>query len=188
MLADLVRENRSYRRFDESRAVSREQLLALADLARLTPSHRNAQELRFRLVHDEAERELVFPLLTFAAALGPAGRPARGQRPAAYIIMLGKSAEHDYFWADVGMAAQSMLLGAREQGLVGCIHCGVQREKLTAALQLPPELPILAVLSIGAPGEEIRLEQAAPGAPLKYWRDENGVHHVPKLALEDIII
>lgn len=188
MIKDLVYRNRSCRRFQEERRLTKEDLLALVDIARGTASHRNAQELRFCPVWEQAQCDGMFPLLSFAAALGPEGRPAVGQRPAAYIAILGQSKERDFLWVDAGLACQSMLLGAAEQGLAGCIFGGIQREKLRPVLGLTEEdPPILLVLGLGWPDEEFVIEEGTLEGSRKYWR-EGRVHHVPKLPLSDLVL
>lgn len=187
MLNDLIRRSRSCRRFQESRRLSRQDLLDLIELARLSPCHRNGQELRFCPLWQEEDCERVFPHLAFAAALGPAGRPEPGQRPAAYIFILGGSREPDFLWADAGIACQSMLLGAAERGWAGCIFGGLRRDKLRPLLGLDEkDPPLLLALGLGWPDEEFVLEEAASSASLKYWR-EGRSHHVPKLPLSQIV-
>ena len=188
MIKDLVYRNRSCRRFQEEHRLAKEDLLALVDLARGTASHRNAQELRFCLVWEKEQCDEVFPLLSFAAALGPEGTPEPGQRPAAYIVILGESKSQNYLWADVGLACQSMLLGAAEQGLLGCMFGSVKREQLRPVLGLTPEdPPVLLVVALGFPDEEFVIEEGTMEGSRAYWR-EGRVHHVPKLPLSDLVL
>ncbi len=114
--------------------------------------------------------------------------PGAGERPAAYIVILGDKGISQNFGCDHGIAAQSILLGAREKGLGGCILGSIQRDRLRELLHLPPNLEILLVLALGRPREKVVLESTPPGGDIKYWRDAQGVHHVPKRRLEDIII
>ena len=44
------------------------------------------------------------------------------------------------------------------------------------------------VLAIGNPREEIAIETVGDDGDVRYWRDEDGVHHVPKRALEELIV
>ena len=188
MIKDLVYRNRSCRRFQENVRLTREDLLALVDTARGAASHRNAQELRFCLVWEQAQCDDIFPLLSFAAALGPEGRPKEGQRPAAYIAILGQSREQDFLWVDVGVACQSILLAAAEQGLAGCMFGGVQREKIRPVLGLQEDdPPVLLMLGLGYPDEEFVIEEGTLEGSRKYWR-EGRVHHVPKLPLSDLVL
>jgi|GEM_PF-306389 len=130
----------------------------------------------------------IFRHLTWAAYLKDWSGPAPGERPSAYIIILGDTAISHTFGCDHGIAAQSILLGAREKGLGGCIIGSIQRDRLGEILEIPPKLEILLVLALGRPREKVVLEEIAPGESIRYWRDEQSVHHVPKRRLEDIIM
>ncbi|HOW99588.1 MAG TPA: nitroreductase family protein, partial [Deltaproteobacteria bacterium] len=85
-------------------------------------------------------------------------------------------------------AAQSILLGACSKGLGGCMIASVKRGGLREALAIPKRYEILLVIALGKPAEEVRIEEMGEGADVAYWRDENGVHHVPKRSLDDIIL
>ena len=65
MLKELVRKNRSYRRFDESRSVSREALLEMIDAARFSASARNAQPLKYFLSYSKEMNDRIFPCLAW---------------------------------------------------------------------------------------------------------------------------
>jgi len=80
-----------------------------------------------------------------------------------------------------------MLLTAVEQGFGGCIIGSVQREKLRAILSIPERYKIIQVFALGKPVEEIVLDKVS-GSDIKYWRDPEGIHHVPKRSLDELII
>ena len=188
MIKDLVYANRSCRRYQEERRLSREDLLGLIDLARASASHRNAQELRFCPVWEEVQSEEVFRHVGFGAALGKEGQPKVGQRPPAYIFIVGESKEENYLWVDVGVACQSILLGAAEQGILGCMLGNIQREKLRPVLGLSEaDPPILLGVALGFPDEEFVIEEGTVDGSRKYWR-QGRENHVPKLALTDIVL
>jgi nitroreductase len=188
MLKDLVLKNRSYRRFYQDSPIQRDALVELVDLARLSASGANMQPLKY-IVSSEPERNaLIFPTLAWAGYLKDWGGPTEGERPAAYIVILGDKRIRTSFGCDHGIAAQSILLGATERGWGGCIIGSVQREKLAEILSIPDHLEILLVLALGKSKETVVLEPLGPDGDIKYWRDENSVHHVPKRALSDIIV
>ncbi len=190
---DLVLETRSYRRFYQDQKISTAQLQELVDLARLSASPRNQQALKFMLIENEKQCQLLFPLLGWASGLPAWDGPAEGERPAAYIIILGdnslipqgKSTFHE---AAYGIAAQSIMLGATEIGFGGCIIVSIQRKPLREAFQIPDNLEILAVLALGMPKEIVAIEEMPKCGDYNYRRDENGMHFVPKRCLHDLIL
>jgi nitroreductase len=188
MIRDLVLKNRSYRRFHEEVDIKLETLKELVDLARLSASAMNAQPLKYILSHDCQRNSLIFPHLVWATFLKTWPGPAEGERPSAYIVVLGDT-EISRFWDyDAGIAAQSIMLGATENGLGGCMIANVQKEGLRKALNIPERCEILLVLALGKPREKVVIEDMASDGDTKYWRDREGVHHVPKRPLDDIII
>ena len=188
MLRDLILKNRSYRRFHARERIAREVLVELVDLARLSPSAANLQPLKYMLSCEPDRNALIFPTLAWAGYLTDWGGPAEGERPSAYIVILGDTTITRAFHCDHGIAAQSILLGAVERGYGGCIIASINRKALRAALQIPDRLEILLVIALGRPEEQVVLETVGPQGDIRYWRDAQGVHHVPKRRLEEIII
>jgi len=188
MLADLVLKNRSYRRFYQKHVVELETLEDFVNLARLSASGGNVQPLKYILSCDPQKNALIFPHLTWAAFLKDWPGPNDGERPSAYIIILGDREISQSFGCDQGIAAQTILLAAAERGLGGCIIGTIQRENLRTALEIPPRFDILLVLALGKPKERVMIERVDASGNTKYWRDDKEVHHVPKRSLEDIII
>ena len=188
MIKDLIRKNRTYRRFYEDVPVNRKTLEELVDLARLSASGANRQPLKYILSCEKNKNDLIFPALAWAGYLKDWPGPIEGERPSAYIIMLLDTEINKNYWCDPGIAAQSILLGATEKGLGGCIFASVKRDELKFALKIEERYDILYVLAIGKPKEKVVLETVGPEGDIKYWRDNQGVHHVPKRTLEEIII
>lgn len=188
MLADLILKNRSYRRFYEDAPVSLETLRELVDLARLSASARNGQPLKYVLCCDRATNAAIFPTLAWAGYLADWPGPPAGERPSAYIIVLGDKTLSQSFGVDHGIAMQSILLGAVEKGLGGCMIGSIQRERLRQILAIPAHFEILNVVALGKPKETVVIDPVGPDGDIKYWRDKDQVHHVPKRALKDIIV
>jgi len=188
MLRDLIIKNRSYRRFYQEVAISCETLRELVDLARLSASGANRQPLKYILSCEPEKNARIFPCLGWAAYLKDWPGPEEGERPSAYIIILGDTEISQSFFVDHGIAAQSILLGATEKGLGGCIIASIQKQALRQALDIPARYEILLVLALGKPKETVLLEPVGPDGDIKYWRDSKGVHHVPKRSLEEILI
>jgi len=188
MIRGLILKNRSYRRFHQEIDIKLETLRELVDLARLSGSARNAQPLKYILSCEPQRNSLIFPHLAWAGYIKGWSGPCEGERPSAYIIILGDTEISRSFGCDHGVAAQSIMLGATEKGLGGCIIASIEKEGLRKALQIPTQYEILLVLALGKPKETVVIETVGPSGDIKYWRDNNGVHHVPKRLLDDIII
>jgi nitroreductase len=188
MIAQLVKENRSCRRFHEDHPVALKILEDLVDLARLSASGANLQPLKYILACQPEINAEIFSCLAWAGYLKDWPGPEAGERPAAYIVILGDTAISKDFGCDHGIAAQSILLGAREKGLAGCMLGSINRKALREILNIESHLQILLVLAIGKPKEKIVIEIVGPDGSIRYWRDAEAVHHVPKRALKDIIV
>jgi nitroreductase len=188
MIRDLVLRNRSCRRFYQDEAITEEVLRELVDLARLSASGANRQPLKYLLSTERARNAAIFECLAWAGYLEDWPGPAEGERPAGYVVVLGDTDISDSFGIDPGIGAQSILLGATEKGLGGCILASVDRDRLRQMLAIDPRYEILYVLALGKPKEVVVIESLPPGGSIRYWRDADGVHHVPKRALEEIIL
>jgi nitroreductase len=188
MLSDLVKRNRSYRRFYEEEAITEETLRSLVDLARLSASGSNRQPLKYVLSHTPKRNAVIFPHLAWAGYLADWDGPEEGERPTAYIIVLGDTQISQSFGIDHGIASQSILMGAVELGLGGCIIATVQREALRSALGIDPRFKILHVIALGKPKETVVIDPVGEDGDIKYWRDEQEVHHIPKRALDELIV
>jgi nitroreductase len=183
---DLVLKNRSYRRFRQDAEIGRDLLEELIDLGRLSASGANLQPLKYMLSCDEETNSKIFPHLRWAGYLNDWAGPEEGERPAAYLIVLGDTEISKNFGVDHGIAAQSILLGAAEQGIGGCMIGSLDRAKLAEALAIPERYEILLVLALGVPAETVELSEAVDS--IKYYRDANDVHIVPKRPLAEVIL
>ena len=188
MLEDLIRKNRSCRRFFQKEPVDNDTLKSLVNLARLSGSAANLQPLKYILSNDPHKNELIFSCLAWAGYLKDWPGPPEGERPSAYIIVVGDTEIAKTFSTDLGIAAQSILLGARERNLAGCMIGSIKQELLRELLHIPERFEIILVIALGKPRETVVLEEITPGGSIKYWRDEHGTHHVPKRTLEEIIL
>ncbi len=188
MLEDLIRKNRSCRRFIQNRSIGLNILNELVNLARLSASGANLQPLKYMISCSPEKNMEIFSCLAWAAYLKDWPGPVDGERPSAYIIVLGDSAISQDFGCDHGIASQSIMLGAREKGLAGCMLGAVNREKLRHVLNISEHYKILLVLALGYPREEIVIDPVGQDGSIRYWRDERGVHHVPKRSLKEIVL
>ena len=187
MLKDLLLQTRSFRRFYEDERLDADVLTAAIDAARLCPSARNAQPLKYRLVTERDECDRLFPTLRWAAYLKDWGGPAEGERPAAYLIQLLDTRIVRDPYCDDGIQALAILLSLAEHGLGGCIIKAFNAKQIQADFRLPDFLEVRTVLALGRPRETVVIEPMAPDGDYRYWRDAAGVHHVPKRAVEELI-
>lgn len=188
MIRDLIAKNRSYRRFHEDFVIKHDTLRELVDLARLSASAANMQPLRFILSCEAERNALIFANIAWAMYLKDWHGPREGERPSAYIVILEDTQIAHPLRCDHGIASQSILLGATEKGLGGCIIGSINKPKLREVLKIPEGYEILLVLALGKPKEKVVIEPLQPHGDIKYWRDSGGTHHVPKRALDDIIL
>ncbi len=187
-LEELLTRTRSIRRFRQEPAVEEKTLIELVSLTRLCGSAGNRQPLKYVLSCDPERNRAIFAHLRWAAALQDWPGPAEGERPTAYIVIVGDTRIAKDFHCDHGIAAQTILLGATERGLGGCTIASIDRVGLAQTLNLPTRYEILLVLALGVPGETVVLEHGTSPDNVPYWRDADGVHHVPKRAVEELIL
>lgn len=188
MLMELVLKNRSYRRFDASYKLDANTLTDLIELARICPSAANLQNLRYLPVWQKDLCEAVFPSLRWAGYLRYWDGPEPHERPTGYIFIVCPCETTKFHHTDAGIAAQTMLLGAVEKGLGGCMIASLDRDALKQTLHLPSGLDICLALALGKPAEEVVIEEVVDPDDIEYWRDDEGVHHVPKRSLQDLIL
>ena len=188
---ELVQKNRSYRGYDESRKITREELAKLVDYARFAPSSVNRQPFKYLLACDREDLDKIQPLTGWARALPQMKLPHPGKCPTGFIVIC-QDTEWDgdltRYVRDVGIVAQTMLLAAVEQGLGGIMIGNFSPERLSEALSLPAHIVPMLIVAFGKPDEEIILTEVAEGENLQYYRDENDVHYVPKRKLDDILL
>ena len=184
---EALHRNRSCRRFYQDTAVPASDLDIIADAARLSPSGRNIQALKFLLSNDRELNARIFPTLAWAGYLPDWPGPVEGERPAAYIVQLLDTGIASSTICDEGITAQSMLLQAVELGYGGCIIAAVKRPELHEILELPEHLKIINVIALGKPKETVVIEEMTDGQ-FKYWRTPDGIHHVPKRPLSELVI
>jgi nitroreductase len=152
-------------------------IIMLKDLVLKTRSYR-----RF------GKNALIFATLTWAQLLKGWDGPKEGEKPAAYIVILGDKQISPAFGIDPGIAVQSICLGATEKGLGACMLANIKKDVLRKSLAIPERYEILLVIALGKPGEKVVLETVGADGDTAYWNDANDVHHVPKRKLDDIII
>jgi len=187
-MENLIKACRSYRRFLENEPISPSELTGLIELARLAGSARNAQPLRYLIVTSPDYRERLFPLLGWAGYLSDWPGPGAGERPTAYIVCLEDRRINGDAVFDLGIASQNILLGAIARGIGGCRIASFAKKKVAELFDLDEHLSPSLVIALGRPAEEVIIEETDDPDEIKYWRDENQRHHVPKLTTGKLVI
>lgn len=191
MLKELVLKNRSYRGFDPSVRLTREELLELLDLARYTASSVNEQPLRYYIAWEKEEVEQILPLTMWAKALKEMKLPHPGKEPVAFIIIcqdMNISSNTTRFQRDVGVVAQTMLLGAVEKGFGGCMIGSFYNPQLKELLNLPEGVEPNLIVALGKPAEKVVLTDVGEDGSTKYYRDAEDTHYVPKRSLKELVL
>lgn len=187
MIYEITAATRTVRSFDESRPVARETILAMIDAARLSPSAMNAQPLRYKIVTDKETAEKIVSMTKYGGALPELHLPPEGHHPTAFVaVCTAGNGRFDMF--DAGLACQTMMLRAHEEGVGGVILASFDPDKLSKLLQLPEGCRPIVVIALGVPDEKAKIVDVPESGKTSYYRDENNVHCVPKRALEDILL
>ena len=190
MFESLVRNNRSYRSFDRSVPVTREQIVHWLTCVRMSPSARNLQMLKFKPVTDADTCARLISLTRWAGALQQMQFPPKGHEPTAFLVIcadlsIANCSENTLI--DVGIAAQTFLLAATEEAYGGCMFRSFSADAVRECLGLSASLVPVLVIALGKPDETVKLVELPESASINYYR-ENGVHCVPKRSLDDLVI
>jgi nitroreductase len=184
----LAHTTRSNRRFREIFPVTPALMEKWVDNTRYCASTKNLQPLRYHVVADADTNAKVFDTLAWAGYLTDWDGPEPGERPTGYIVMAVDTdlCSPKACQIDVGICAQTIMLGATEEGFGGCMIMSFKKAELKEILDMPENLEPVLVLALGRPIEDIRVVDMKDG-DYTYYRDENKVHYVPKRSLESIL-
>ncbi len=187
---ELLESDRSVRRFCQSHRISRASLLELVNLTRYCASGRNIQSLRYLIINSEEDCARLFPLLKWAGYLPDWDGPINGERPAAYLVQANDTRYGRNILCDDGLQLQAITLGARAKGLSACIIKAFNAPALKEEFSMPEYLEPLYVVALGEGMEKVEIvdTDGSQDADIKYYRTPDGVHHVPKRPLEQLII
>ncbi|OGR18047.1 MAG: nitroreductase [Desulfobacterales bacterium GWB2_56_26] len=190
-MQEIIAKTRTFRRFIQKERISLTTLEELIDLARLGGSARNGQPWQYMMINTPELCAKVFPFLGWAGYLTDWKGPVEGERPSAYILCLlnkqrlkGSESEAQF---DLGVATQNLLLGAMEKRIGGC-RIGAFNPQLASLFDMPDHLQLSLIVALGKPRETVILEECKNDEDIRYWRDEHGVHHVPKRTLESCLV
>ena len=184
MIYEKIIARRTIRKY-QNKPVPKEVLIKCVDVARLSPSGANRQPLKYIIINDEEQLRKVFPLTKWAGYL-PNYYPTEEEMPRAYIAILLDKNIRENPGHDAGIAAMAISMVAFDHGLGSCILGAIDREKLKEVLKLPENLEVVLLVALGYPAEQPVVDEVKDG-DIKYWLDENGVLHVPKRSLEEVM-
>lgn len=184
-LETLLLKNRSHRAYDQSYEVKRLQLEAIVRANTLTASARNQQALRFKLVTKQDGAELLKGKYALGGALPELHLPTPGTEPEAFIVVCSMVPENRYVDIDLGISCEAMSLKAVELGLNAIVICNFNKEAVQTALNLP--YTPLAILAIGKGLDIIKIVEIGEAEDHNYYR-QDGIHYVPKVRLNDLIV
>ena|SRR3989339_333592 len=187
MIKELVKKARSYRRFYQNEQISEKILRELIDLARLGGSAINKQPLKYMIVNTPETNARIFDTLGWAGLLPDWSGPEEGERPSAYIICFLDTSISERAEVDLGIATQNILLGAVDRELGGC-RIGNFTPEINNIIKIPENLKVMLVIALGKPKEKVIVETMPSNGDFKYWRDEEGIHYVPKRSLEEVLV
>lgn len=188
MIRELIDKSRSHREFRSGVIVPREKLEAWILNATHSPAAMNLQTLKYKIVDEKNDVDALLPLTRWASSLS-VKLPPVGHGPTAFIVIChdeGIAPIKPIFSIDVGICAQSIMLSAAEDGFGGCIIGSASPDAVARLLELDQGLVPMLILALGVPEDEVVLTVAEES--VKYYRDENNVHYVPKRPLDEIII
>lgn len=187
-----VSETRTCRRFNGARRLPGGTLSWLVDCARLTPSAGNLQILRYITIGSPNKCAEVFPTLRWAAYLKDWNGPEPKERPTGYVVIMAKGDEDKKIGKmtliDVGVAAQTMHLAAGTAGLASCMFGSFDAVSITSLLQIPTEYTVALVMAFGFPVEARTLVPLPKDGSVRYYRNAEGVHFVPKRSLPEVLL
>jgi hypothetical protein len=137
------------------------------------------------IVNDDEQLKKVFKATRWAGSL-PDYTPSDNEAPTAYIAILLDKNIKESPGHDAGIAAMSISMVAFDEGIASCMLGGIDRVVLRMVLEVPEHLDILLLVALGYAAEK-QIADEAKGGNIKYWLDENGVIHVPKRPVNEIL-
>jgi nitroreductase len=184
-LYQIICERRTIRRF-KNKPIAKDILMQLVNAGRLAPSGANIQPCEYIIIHDDTLKEAVFPLLKWAAYIAPHGNPSEDERPVAYImVLIDLNKKKMNGEVDAAAAIQNILLAAWSEGISSCWLGSINRNKLKKIFNVPDHIAVNSVIALGYANEKSVLEESQDS--IRYWKDDDGILHVPKRKFTDIV-
>lgn len=183
---EAILKRRAIRKFKQDK-IKIDVLKKIINAARLAPQGSNMQPMKYIIVYEKQTVDKIFETTAWAGYIRPQADPKEGERPTAYIVVLAdteiKKSGYD---TDAGAAVENMLLAAAGEGIGSCWLGAINRDRIRQILSIPERYRIHTLVALGYPAEHPVSEDE--NGSIKYYKDENGVLHVPKRKLNDIIL
>lgn len=188
-LMSLLESRRTYRRFDESRAIDDETVADMKRSAQLASSAMNRQPLKYIYVRRPDAVNAIFDITRWGSALPDGlGRPREGERPTMFVAVLAvKELTTRFTDFDAGLAVSNITLAAWSHGVGSCVLGSVDCERLREMLEIPDELEIITVVGFGYPTHTSRIVEVSEGEDMKYSLDGQKNYVVPKKSISDTV-
>lgn len=188
-LENLLEWRRSYRKFDESRLISKNDIDEILNSIKFASCANNRQYLRFISVENKDKVLEIFDNTKWAASLpNNIGRPKEGERPVYFIAILSDEAKKLRFnGLDEGLVISNLTLTAAEKGIGSCIIGSVNDKKMREILNYKDNYSCEVVIAFGYPKVKSTIKEIDLEEDQSYYLDEDGNYLVPKYKKDDIV-
>lgn len=188
-LENLLEWRRSYRKFDESRLISKNDIDEILNSIKFASCANNRQYLRFISVENKDKVLEIFDNTKWAASIpNNIGRPKEGERPVYFIAILSDEAKKLRFnGIDEGLVISNLTLTVAEKGIGSCIIGSVNDKKMREILNYDNNYSCEVVIAFGYPKVKSTIKKINLEEDQSYYLDEDGNYIVPKYKKDDIV-
>lgn len=186
-LYDVIINRRTIRKFSQ-KPLTYEMLKKYVNAARLAPSAANKQPLKYKIINEKDMIKKILNLVKWAAYIQPEGNPKQEEEPTAFIaIAADKNIRESGFEADLGAAAENIILSAEIDNVGSCWMGAIDYDEISKILNFDSNLKLLCVIAMGYKAENPK-EVLMNNKDVKYFKDENGCLNVPKRSIDDVLL
>lgn len=188
-LENLLEWRRTYRKFDENKLISKDDIDDILNSIKFASCANNRQYLRFISVENKAKVLEIFENTKWAASLpNNIGRPKEGERPVYFIAILSDEEKKLRFnGIDEGLVISNLTLLAAEKGIGSCIIGSVNDKKMREILNYEDNYSCDLVVAFGYPKVKSSIKEIDAGEDQAYYLDEDGNYIVPKYKIKDLV-
>ena len=147
-IIEVIRKRYSCRTY-EDKPIEQEKLDTILEAARQAPSAKNLQDWRFVLVRDKEKRSRIAATTNRPQVFEKAGVMIVACSTSDYVMACGQAAGP----IDVAIALEHISLAATELGLGTCWIGSFETEKVREILNIPQDVAIIELMTLGYPAE-----------------------------------